>query len=404
MATMAELMNNPLLYAGLGLMSAGARRPANQPGNTGAELMNALGMWQQQQQAQQAMAQRQQQEQRLQQQFEMERAAQLEAQGRAKTAEEQMLAQREAIQSYMRDNPNAAPGDITRSLMQMTGDPELLKYMSGSNAQQRTLMLNAGNGGVAVLPPGATEPTFYQSPDGAGGQKPQIREFKTGKGVSTRQMGPDGKWQEVEFAPYGARESGAAAAKQELTVIDPKLRESEAKATTFYSQMVGARGALEGLYTNGFNPESPVGQAEIMAAGNPATNFISSAPAQQARQAQEQWAEAYLRFKTGAATNLDEIRRNVRTFFPQLGDKAATIKQKAEARLRAEKDIALSAGKGAGMVEGRSLQDTGVQPITRPDAPAAAAPDEWVERALRANPGMSREQVIEEGRRRGKLR
>lgn len=373
MATMAELLNNPALYLGLGLLSSGARRPETAPDPLASNMANMIGQYQQAQQMQAQTRVQQAQQERLAQQAQQEQERWMEEQGRLKQAEEQQLVAREAVQNVLRQNPNAAPGDITRALLQATGDPSYLGQMT---KEQRALMLNAG-GGVAVLPPGATEPTFYEAPGGAAaqGRAPQVREFKTPQGISTRQMTPTGSWQEVEFAPYGARE-GAVAATQQAPDADVKLRESEAKATTFYSQMRGAREVLGTLKGEGFNPESTKTQVGIMAAGNPATNVLAGEKAQRARQAQEQWAEAYLRFKTGAATNADEIRRNVRTFFPQLGDKAETIKQKAEARKRAEEDIALSAGKGAEQVRARpagEVQPAGAQPAVRTPREAAAS-------------------------------
>lgn len=369
MATMADLLNNPALYLGLGLLSSGARRPETSPDPLASNMANMIGQYQQAQQMQQRAQQAQ--------QAEREQERWMAEEGRLKQEEEKRLVAQEAVQNVLRQNPNAAPGDITRALLQATGDPSYLGQMS--KAQERALMLNAG-GGVAVLPPGATEPTFYQAPGGgtARGAGPQVREFKTLQGISTRQMTPTGEWKEVEFAPYGAREGAVAATKPAGAGTD--LNTSEAKATTFYSQMRGAREVLGTLQDEGFNPESTRTQAGIMAAGNPATNVLAGEKAQRARQAQEQWAEAYLRFKTGAATNADEIRRNVRTFFPQLGDKAETVKQKAEARKRAEEDIALSAGAGAAQVRARP-GDTGVRPITRPagqptvQTPQSATPD-----------------------------
>jgi hypothetical protein len=74
------------------------------------------------------------------------------------------------------------------------------------------------------------------------------------------------------------------------------------------------------------------------------TNVAASPAAQRARQAQEQWAESFLRFKTGAAATADEVRGNVRTFFPQPGDSPEVIAQKKRAREQAAQDIAFAAG------------------------------------------------------------
>ena len=132
------------------------------------------------------------------------------------------------------------------------------------------------------------------------------------------------------------------------------LTEAEGKATAYYSQMLEARKTLTELQEKGFDMTSAKNQAGVALAGG-STNPFASAKQQQAKQAQEQWAEAYLRFKTGAATNADEIARNVRTFFPQIGDAPAVVKQKEEARKKAEEAITVTAGRGVGKLPSSNL-------------------------------------------------
>ena len=118
--------------------------------------------------------------------------------------------------------------------------------------------------------------------------------------------------------------------------------EAQAKAGAFASQMKTATDEIARLEKEGYNPASATTQAETSLAGTPLT-VLASPQAQQANQAQQQWAEAYLRFKTGAAATEGEVIRNMRTFFPQVGDKPETIAQKARARAQAEKDVASAA-------------------------------------------------------------
>ena len=151
---------------------------------------------------------------------------------------------------------------------------------------------------------------------------------------------------------------------QELTYGKP-LTESQAKATAFQSQMIGAENNLKLLESKGFDPSSLKTQATLKLAGGP-LNVLSAPEAQQYKQAQEQWAEAYLRFKTGAAATEGEVQRNIKTFFPQFGDKPTQVAQKADARRQAEQDIGFAAGMGAGR---------GAQPIN-PQANAPKASQE----------------------------
>lgn len=114
--------------------------------------------------------------------------------------------------------------------------------------------------------------------------------------------------------------------------------ESQAKAGTFYSQMVSASDELGTLSREGFDPTSLGSQASTgLATG--ITNPLAGQAAQRARQAQEQWSESFLRVKTGAAATQDEVDRNIRTFFPKIGDSPAVIAQKARARKKAEQDV-----------------------------------------------------------------
>lgn len=134
----------------------------------------------------------------------------------------------------------------------------------------------------------------------------------------------------------------------------PKLTEAQAKASAFQSQMVGASNALKGL--KDYDPSSYTQQIGTGMAGGWG-NILTSPTSQQAKQAQDQWSEAFLRFKTGAAATSEEVEKNRRTFFPVAGDSPAVIQQKAMARDQAERDLAFAAGPGAGM---------GAQPIQVP--------------------------------------
>ena len=119
--------------------------------------------------------------------------------------------------------------------------------------------------------------------------------------------------------------------------------ESQAKATVFHNQMASASDELNRIQNEGFNPNSKVAQTQIGMAGGYA-NAITPAAAQQFKQAQNQWTEAYLRFKTGAGTNAHEIEANRQTYFPVFGDTPQQIAQKARMRQQAEQDIAMAAG------------------------------------------------------------
>jgi len=149
------------------------------------------------------------------------------------------------------------------------------------------------------------------------------------------------------------------------------LTEAQGKASAFQSQMVSASNAVKGLEAGGFDPTSFRSQTAVRLAGGTA-NPLVPVTAQQYKQAQDQWSEAYLRFKTGAAATEQEVTRNNRTFFPVFGDKPDQIAQKAFAREQAERDIGIAAGRGAGL---------GAQPIEQqpkaPKVPKGVDPKVW---------------------------
>ena len=121
---------------------------------------------------------------------------------------------------------------------------------------------------------------------------------------------------------------------------EPKApTESQAKAQTFYSQMTNASDELKQLQQEGFDPSSPIAQTAVNLAGTPLRG-IAGQQAQRAKQIQEQWAESFLRIKTGAAATKDEVRKNVETFFPRFGETdPSIIAQKERARAQAEQDV-----------------------------------------------------------------
>lgn len=82
-------------------------------------------------------------------------------------------------------------------------------------------------------------------------------------------------------------------------------------------------------------------------AGNIAANLARSPERQQYRQAQEDWVRAKLRQESGAVIADEEMAREIRTYFPEIGDSDAVVKQKSAARKTAEQAMITAAGKAA---------------------------------------------------------
>jgi hypothetical protein len=169
-------------------------------------------------------------------------------------------------------------------------------------------------------------------------QMPQAQVIQTETGPMILQPGSN---QAVPVVgPGGAQVRPAATASGAAK----PLTESQAKGALYLGQMRSATSELDKLPA-----ASPVATA---AAGNTWTNWATPANAQKVGQLQNQWAEAYLRAKTGAAATQGEVDLNRRTFFPVVGDSTAVIKQKAEMRKQAERDMEPTAGPAAATAGG----------------------------------------------------
>jgi hypothetical protein len=79
-------------------------------------------------------------------------------------------------------------------------------------------------------------------------------------------------------------------------------------------------------------------------AGSTTGNLFVSSDARRYKQAQDQFAEAYLRFKSGANTPEPEIQRNLRNMMPAIGDDKAQIDQKRKARDEAARAMSIASG------------------------------------------------------------
>ncbi|WP_395652622.1 hypothetical protein [Brevundimonas sp.] len=119
--------------------------------------------------------------------------------------------------------------------------------------------------------------------------------------------------------------------------------ESQAKAEAFGSQMKSASAEFEQIQKEGFVPGATMSQAQVELAGTPLRG-LADPLAQRTQQSQSQWAEAYLRYKTGAAATEGEVKRNIDTFFPKIGETdPKVIEQKSRMRKQAEQDVLKSA-------------------------------------------------------------
>jgi predicted thioesterase len=90
-------------------------------------------------------------------------------------------------------------------------------------------------------------------------------------------------------------------------------------------------------------------------------NYLESEGRQQYRQAQMNWVRANLRAESGAVIGENEMADEIIKYFPQVDDKPATIRQKAEARRAAELAMQVRAGPSYGNIQ-RAAASTATQP------------------------------------------
>lgn len=236
--------------------------------------------------------------------------------------------------------PKATGKLLTKEEQTQLGLPDVGRYQQKADG---TVELVSGTAPKESTLPSAVQEYQFAKSQGYTGSFNQWKNEQKPAGVNVTYGAPvagvDAQGNPVFFQP--AKGGGAPAV---IPGVTPPPREekppteSQAKAQTFYSQMTTANKEINNLEKEGFNPTKISSQIETSLAGTPLTAVVSP-KAQQARQAQEQWAESFLRVKTGAAATQGEVDRNVRTFFPQIGDSPQVIAQKARARKQAEQDV-----------------------------------------------------------------
>jgi len=133
---------------------------------------------------------------------------------------------------------------------------------------------------------------------------------------------------------------------------EEKFTDGQTKAANFYNMMKSAEDILGGL-----PPDSQPGLASTAVGGIPMVGKTiarsgQSDATQRYVQASETWVRAKLRRESGAVIGVDEMKAELVTFFPQVGDTAGNIAQKAALRLEAQKGLKGEAGRAIKTVGG----------------------------------------------------
>lgn len=120
-----------------------------------------------------------------------------------------------------------------------------------------------------------------------------------------------------------------------------KATEAQAKASSFAARMTQAEGVLGGLQNEGLSLGNKVA-GEVPVAGN----YLQSKDYQRYKQASSAFITALLRQESGAAINKSEFDRYEKELFPQPGDDASVVTQKAAQRAAAIQQMSRAAGPG----------------------------------------------------------
>lgn len=162
-----------------------------------------------------------------------------------------------------------------------------------------------------------------------------------------------------------------------------ELTEYQGKATNYGIQMANSAKEMKSLEDSGYNPSSFKNQSGIASAGTTAGNLMVSPETQRYRQAMDNFANAYIRFQSGANVPEQEIKRNLENLMPAMGDSEEKLKQKARARASALEGIRISAGRGAKRIPEINIAAPAANipmPTNKPipkTAPAGVDPNVW---------------------------
>lgn len=151
---------------------------------------------------------------------------------------------------------------------------------------------------------------------------------------------------------------------------EPKAPTDAENIAAGYASRMGSAGKILGeLEAIGVGkPEwlEMIGGVGVGELGKIGANLGRSPNRKKYRQAQEDWVRAKLRKESGAVIGDEEMDREIRVYFPQVGDEDSTIKQKADARMIAEQAMRQAAGK-AKVQEFERAPAGGLQPGTVKD-------------------------------------
>jgi hypothetical protein len=174
-------------------------------------------------------------------------------------------------------------------------------------------------------------------------QSPEYNDFMLNGGTQRQETAPVGYRFNaaggMEFIPGGPADPKVGARNAVPT-------EGERKAGGMYERMEAAEQTIGKLVGEGASNLSLV-ESGLKNAGVP-EGYALGAESQQVLQAQRDWVRAKLRLESGAVIGDEEMREEIKTYFPQPGEDPATVAQKKQSRQQAMEQVRTQGGRAVG--------------------------------------------------------
>jgi hypothetical protein len=197
------------------------------------------------------------------------------------------------------------------------------------------------NGTVSELYAPPTEPEFRRA----------TPEEAAAYGAQGGQFGPDGRFYPVDVPQGMTIESDGAGGFRMVqgpagvSGTGKPPTEGQLAGAGYLQRMTAAENILRDLERRQNIVAIPVEKTILMDTG--IEGYVLNPAEQQVAQAQRDWVRSKLRKESGAVIGADEMAAEIRTYFPQPGEGAEVIAQKAEARRRAERQMQIGSGTAA---------------------------------------------------------
>ena len=193
---------------------------------------------------------------------------------------------------------------------------------------------------------GVNKRTLQAFPVTTGGAIASPSGAPTVGGIPTGRTAPSG-----QLIPTSAPVEGAPVMGTPLKGKSTALTESQNNATAFGMRMKESDAILEDLAKKGTLRGANIQATPLVgeALGKVLPSFLggTNEAQQMVNQAKTNFITAVLRKESGAAIGQNEFDTEDKKYFPQLGDSAGVLKQKADARKLAIRTMEIQAGPGA---------------------------------------------------------